>query len=86
MCISYGTSLFLVGVSHIAYCDFFDPTEANFFDPTEANAWQQICIDFVHSVRTFMPKLLHKQKVRYLLHLVERMKNYGPSSTFSAEL
>ncbi|KAL5457374.1 hypothetical protein EMCRGX_G034624 [Ephydatia muelleri] len=65
-------------VSHIAYCDFFDPTEAN--------AWQQICIDFVHSVRTFMPKLLHKQKVRYLLHLVERMKNYGPSSTFSAEL
>eukprot|EP00731_Ephydatia_muelleri_P007570 Em0003g1818a len=33
-----------------------------------------------------MPKLLHKQKVRYLLHLVERMKNYGPSSTFSAEL
>ncbi|KAL5493403.1 hypothetical protein EMCRGX_G014580 [Ephydatia muelleri] len=33
-----------------------------------------------------MPKLLHKQKVCYLLHLVERMKNYGPSSTFSAEL
>ncbi|KAL5503578.1 hypothetical protein EMCRGX_G010549 [Ephydatia muelleri] len=69
---------FVKSVSHIAYCDFFDPTEAN--------AWQQICIDFVHSVRTFMPKLLHKQKVRYLLHLVERMKNYGPSSTFSAEL
>eukprot|EP00731_Ephydatia_muelleri_P023117 Em0015g700a len=70
--------LALSKVFHIAYCDFFDPTEAN--------AWQQICIDFVYSVRTFMPKLLHKQKVRYLLHLVERMKNYGSSSTFSAEL
>ncbi|KAL5479645.1 hypothetical protein EMCRGX_G023196 [Ephydatia muelleri] len=70
--------LALSKVFHIAYCDFFDPTEAN--------AWQQIYIDFVHSVRTFMPKQLHKQKVRYLLHLVERMKNYGPSSAFSAEL
>ena len=73
MRISYGTSLFLVGVSH------------SIFDPTEANAWQQICIDFVHSVRYFMPKLLHKQKVHYLLHLVVSMKNYGPSSAFSAE-
>ncbi|KAL5477699.1 hypothetical protein EMCRGX_G024529 [Ephydatia muelleri] len=33
--------LALSKVFHIAYCDFFDPTEAN--------AWQQICIDFVYS-------------------------------------
>ncbi|KAL5463290.1 hypothetical protein EMCRGX_G032182 [Ephydatia muelleri] len=35
--------LALSKVFRIAYCDFFDPTEAN--------AWQQICIDFVHSVK-----------------------------------
>ncbi|KAL5475305.1 hypothetical protein EMCRGX_G027393 [Ephydatia muelleri] len=59
-----------------AYCEFFDPIEVN--------EWQQICIDFVHSIRNFMPKLLHNQKVHYILHLVESMKNYGPSA-FSAE-
>lgn len=32
-----------------------------------------------------MPTLVHKQKVHYLLHLVESMRNYGPSSAFSAE-
>ena len=61
----------------IAYCDFFDPAEAD--------TLHQICVGFVHTVRDFMPSLLRKQKVHYFLHLVESMQDYGPTSAFSAE-
>ena len=62
---------------HIVCCDFFDPAEAD--------TLQQICVEFVHTVRDFMPSLLRKQKVHYFLHLVESMENYCPSSAYSAE-
>ena len=61
----------------IAYCDFFDPAEAD--------TLHQTCVGFVRTVRDFMPSLLRKQKVHYILHLVESMENYGPTSAFGAE-
>ncbi|KAL5476131.1 hypothetical protein EMCRGX_G026039 [Ephydatia muelleri] len=64
-------------VFQIAYCSFFELSKAE--------AWHQICVDFVHSVRDFMPKMLRKQKVHYILHLVQCMQDYGPSSSFCAE-
>eukprot|EP00731_Ephydatia_muelleri_P038964 Em1013g2a len=69
--------LALSKVFRIAYCDFFDPAEAD--------TLHQICVGFVHTVRDFMPSLLRKQKVHYFLHLVESMQDYGPTSAFSAE-
>jgi hypothetical protein len=32
-----------------------------------------------------MPTMLRKQKVHYILHLVQCMQDYGPSSSFCAE-
>lgn len=52
---------------------------------SKAEAWNQICADFVHSVRDFMPEMLRKQKVHYILHLVQCMQDYGPSSSFCTE-
>ncbi|KAL5474419.1 hypothetical protein EMCRGX_G026363 [Ephydatia muelleri] len=75
-----GTAKSLLALSkvfRIAYCDFFDPAEAD--------TLQQTCVGFVHAVRDFMPSLLRKQKIHYFLHLVESMENYGPTSAYSAE-
>ncbi|KAL5471162.1 hypothetical protein EMCRGX_G029249 [Ephydatia muelleri] len=41
--------------------------------------------DFVHSVRDFMTKMLRKQKVHYILHLVQCMQDFRPSSSFCTE-
>ena len=73
----YWYKLCALQVFRIAYCDFFDPAEAD--------TLHQICVGFVHTVRDFMPSLLRKQKVHYFLHLVESMQDYGPTSAFSAE-
>eukprot|EP00731_Ephydatia_muelleri_P020999 Em0013g726a len=56
-----------------------------FFELSKAEAWHQICVDFVHSVRYLMPKMPRKQKVHYILHLVQCKQDYGPSSSFCAE-
>ena len=66
-----------IQVFQIAYCDFFELSKAE--------AWNQICADFVHSVRDFMPEMLQKQKVHYVLHLVQCMHDFGPSSSFCTE-
>ena len=47
-----------IQVFQIAYCDFFELSKAE--------AWNQICADFVHSVRDFMTEMLRKQKVHYI--------------------
>ncbi|KAL5491783.1 hypothetical protein EMCRGX_G017141 [Ephydatia muelleri] len=52
-------------VFQIAYCDFLELSKAE--------AWNQIFADFVHSVRNFMTEMLRKQKVHYILHLVQCM-------------
>ena len=66
-----------IQVFQIAYCDFFELSKAE--------AWNQICADFVHSVRDFMTEMLRKQKVHYILHLVQGMQDFRPSSSFCTE-
>ncbi|KAL5506041.1 hypothetical protein EMCRGX_G007607 [Ephydatia muelleri] len=61
----------------IAYCCHFKLSDAE--------EWQQLCEEFVKNVKDYMPALLKKQKVHTILHLVECMISYGPSSAFSAE-
>ena len=68
----YRYTLCALQVFRIAYCDFYDPVEAD--------TWQQICVGFVHTVKYFMPSVLRKQKVNYFLHLVESMENFGISA------
>lgn len=55
------------------------------FDPKQADQLQQICQEFVNNCMTHMPELSYKQKTHHLLHLINNMVDYGPSSAFSAE-
>ena len=69
----YWYKLCALQVFRIAYCDFFDPAEAD--------TLHQICVGFVHTVRDFMPSLLRKQKVHYfiLLRVCKTMVQLQPS-------
>ena len=61
----------------LAYCAFFKPAIYE--------QYQELCQILVNDIKLYMPQLLQKQKVHMILHLVESMKEFGPSSAFSAE-
>ncbi|KAL5473733.1 hypothetical protein EMCRGX_G028267 [Ephydatia muelleri] len=46
--------------------------------------WSRISVAFVEALKTHMPELL-QQKTHLILHLVDCMRELGPSSAFSAE-
>lgn len=64
-------------VFQIAYCEFFAMSMYE--------EWSRICVAFVGAIKTHMPELLQKQKTHLILHLVDCMREWGPSSAFSAE-
>lgn len=64
-------------VFQIAYCDFFSPSLCD--------EWQMHCHAFVDAVKENMPNLLDKPKTHLILHLVECMHDFGPSSAFCDE-
>ena len=64
-------------VFQIAYCDIFKASSAD--------SCRNVCQAFVDSAKRHMPTLLDKQKTHLLLHLVDCMVQFGPSSAFSAE-
>ena len=41
--------------------------------------------EFVDAVKHHMPHLLQRRKIHLLLHLVQCMNEFGPSSAFNAE-
>lgn len=55
------------------------------FDPSMANEWKDICKKFLQEVKENRPEMLKKQKVHLLLHLVECMEQFGPTSAFNSE-
>ena len=61
----------------IAYC--------NYFTEELSTEWEGICEEFVLTVKSCLPELLMKPKVHLLLHLVNCMQDFGPSSAFDAE-
>eukprot|EP00731_Ephydatia_muelleri_P005115 Em0002g1291a len=69
--------LSLSKVFHMAYCSHFEPSQDE--------QLRHICKEYVDNCMAHMPELVHKQKTHYLLHLVDCMLDYGPSSAFSAE-
>ena len=44
-----------------------------------------VCREFVEAVSQYQPDMLKKQKVHLLLHLVECMEQFGPTSAFNSE-
>lgn len=47
--------------------------------------YQQVCENFVRAVKDNSPELLKKVKIHLILHLVESMSDFGPSSAFNTE-
>ena len=64
-------------VFKIAYCDYYDPSLYS--------DWSGVCREFVEAVSQHQPDMLKKQKVHLLLHLVECMEQFGPTSAFNSE-
>ena len=61
----------------IAYCEYYDPSKFS--------EWNQMCKDFVVAVSENQPAMLKRQKVHLMLHLVECMDQFGPTSAFNCE-
>ena len=64
-------------VFNIAYCQPFHYNKQEEF--------QQICQDFVNTVKENSPELLKKLKIHLILHLVQSMCDFGPTSAFNTE-
>ena len=67
----------LVQVFKIAYCDYFSLKERD-----ECIA---ICQSFVVEVASCFPDLKKKVKIHLVLHLVDNMVDFGPTSAFNTE-
>ena len=46
---------------------------------------QEVCQQFVDTAKQYLPELLQKRKVHMLLHLVECMREFGPTASFNTE-
>eukprot|EP00731_Ephydatia_muelleri_P031910 Em0023g417a len=60
-------------------------TSCEFFAMSLYEEWSKICVAFVEAIKMHMPELLQKQKTHLIRHLVDCMRELGPSSAFSAE-
>eukprot|EP00731_Ephydatia_muelleri_P006593 Em0003g841a len=68
-----------------SFCKVFQIAYSKFFAPSLSDEWRCLCQTFVNTVKQHMPHLLQKQKVHLMLHLVECMHDFGPTSAFNAE-
>ncbi|KAL5484433.1 hypothetical protein EMCRGX_G020930 [Ephydatia muelleri] len=47
--------------------------------------WKSVCQNFIDSVKVHFLNLLRRPKMHLILHLIECLEQYGPTSAFSAE-
>lgn len=69
--------LTLSQVFKLAYCSPFNLCNADYY--------KRVCKDFVDSVKECNPQSLNKMKIHLLLHLVDDMCDFGPTSAFNTE-
>lgn len=55
------------------------------FSPSKESEWFAICKNFVDTVKENQPSMLMKQKIHLILHLVDCVKEFGPTSGFNSE-
>ena len=65
-------------VFKICYCDQFSAENES--------KYRYICTSFVESVKKCVPEQLKKLKVHLILHLVDDMKEFGPTASFNTEM
>lgn len=68
---------FCLQIFRIAYCDLYEPSKEEELTDT--------CSEFVYAVHQNKPEMSKRQKIHLMLHLVECMKQYGPTSSFNSE-
>lgn len=64
-------------VFKIAYCEYF-----SVHDEMKN---KEICQDFVRAIKNHYPEYTKKVKIHLLLHLVDSMISFGPTSAFNTE-
>ena len=64
-------------VLKICYCDQFSAENESIY--------RYICTSFIESVKKCVPEQLKKLKVYLILHLVDDMKEFGPTASFNTE-
>ena len=52
------------------------------FSQSRYREWKRITYEFVTAITRYKPELLKKQKIHLLLHLVDNMQEFGPTSAF----
>ena len=55
------------------------------FNPDKYLEWKGIVFRFVEAIKFHKPSLLKKQKIHLLLHLIDNMVDFGPTSSFCTE-
>lgn len=73
----YYTCHIILKIFMISYC--------NFYDPGKATEWKAICKTFVDTVSCYKPHMMKKQKIHLMLHLIDCMEQFGPTSAFNSE-
>ncbi len=68
--------LTLLQVFKLAYCDYYHPDKEE--------DWKTICSSFVEAAKDY-PPMNKKLKVHLMLHLIDNMKEFGPTSAFNIE-
>lgn len=61
----------------LAYCDYCVEDKES--------EYKEICKDFVDKILQYLPELGKKLKVHLILHLVDDMMDFGPTSSFNTE-
>ena len=55
------------------------------FSTKNKDSCHSVCVEFVEAVRVAFPDMLKKPKIHLLLHLVDNMIEFGPTSAFNTE-
>ncbi len=66
----------LLQVFKLAYCDYYQPDKEE--------EWKAICKAFVEAAKDY-PPMQGKLKIHLMLHLIDNMKEFGPTSAFNTE-
>ena len=70
--------LCLLQIFRITYCKFFNPAQ----DEVEC---RETCREFVDLVMQHFPEMMKKPKIHLMLHIVDSMKLFGPTSAYNTE-
>ena len=66
-----------LAVFKIAYCGHFSSKDEV--------QYREVCKNFVRTVSIHSPEISKKIKVHFVLHLVDSMLKFGPTSAFNTE-